>query len=242
MKISKIIKLVIAVFSLLDICKIQISTASQTTYAVTHTLPNMVEETIATENTISTPRNLNLPNCENLNILSDMQECSFNNLFIQLNHLKGQGSFAQVWKVTYSRSRIASKSAHPDHNDQHFAAIKFIQYSKLKAHLATKEIRILMKMYQNRVKHATKIIPDLTTNMSAINLMTNKTDSIKWIIIGMQCYSMDLDLYSTKYALISKFDIHLLVANLMVCVNISFCNFRYDHCTVRLFLVIYCIQ
>ena len=216
MMILPIIKLVIAVFLLFDISKIQLSTASQAKHVVTDTLPNVVEQTIESENTISTQRSSSLPKCQNVDVLKNIRECSFKNLFIQLVELKGQGSFGQVWKVTYSRSRFEGWWAH---TNQRLAAIKFIQYSQLDISLAAKEIAILMKMHEDGVKHVTKIIPRLTTNMSTLDasFTANKAGSIKWVMIGMECYSMDLHMYSAKNARMANFDAHLLVSNLMVC-------------------------
>lgn len=209
------IKLEITVFLLLCISKIQLSTASHAAYMVNDTfLPNFVVEDMDSENTVSTPRNSSLTDCQNLGILKPGQKCSFNNLFVQLVKLKGKGSFGHVWKVEYSAARFVAWRT-----EQRVGAIKFIQYSELDMELAAREINALMKMYQDRVDHVTKIIPHLTTNISTINdtFTTDKTKKIKWIMIGMKCYDINLEWYSVRNARTSNFGAHLLVANLMVC-------------------------
>ena len=205
------IKLLMNIFCLLLVFKIQLSTASE------DTLPNAVEET-STES-ISTQKNRGLTNCENIKRLKFDQKCTFNNLFIQLIDLKGKGSFGQVWKATFSRLPFQQQW-----RNQYVAAIKFIQCSQENIKLATAEIDILMKMYQDKVEHVTKIIPELTTNMTNINshatFDANKTVSTKWIMIGMQCYDSDLHSYTYQKARTSNFNIHLLIANLMVCISL----------------------
>ena len=198
-------KLVIAVVCLLNVSKIEVSTASEAKYAASmDTLLNLVEETTDSDITISPGRKL--IDCQKLHqILSYDQKCrSHNNLFFQLILLKGQGAFGEVWKVSYSTSPVREWWA-----DERFAA---------------NEIGILMKMYQDRVKHVTKIIPDLTTNISTVDvsLTANETDSTKWIMIGMEYYDIDLDWYTIKTPRTSKFDAHLLVSNLMVCTVYQF--------------------
>ena len=209
-KMTISIKLLMKVFCLLLIFKIQ-STALE------DTLPNAVEET--SKESISTQKNHRLTNCENIKRLKFDQKCTFNNLFIQLIEPKGQGSFGQVWKVTFSRLPFEQQW-----RNQHVAAIKFIQCSKENIKLATAEMDILMKLYQDKVEHVTKIVPELTTNMTNIDshatFGANKTNSTKWIMIGMQCYDMDLHSYASRKARTPNFKIHLLIANLMVCISV----------------------
>ena len=220
MVMSNFITLMMIIFFLLNFAVlIQLSTATETNDAVIDVLPNVVVETNDSENAFSSQRSSILIDCRNLEILKKNQKCSFNNLFIQLLQPKKQGTFGQVWKATYSSSRFGGWSDH----HLHFAAIKFIKYSHVNAYLAAAEIDILLKMYQDRVEHVAKIIPDLTSNISAVDITftAKETDSIninyKWIMIGMEYYDIDLDEYSIKNARTSNFDIYLLIANLMVC-------------------------
>ena len=206
-KMTISIKLLMKVFCLLLIFKIQ-STALE------DTLPNAVEET--SKESISTQKNHRLTNCENIKRLKFDQKCTFNNLFIQLIEPKGQGSFGRVWKATFSRLPFQQQW-----RNQRIAAIKFIQCSQENIKLATAEIDLLMKMYEDKVEHVTKIVPELTTNMTNIDsndtFGANKTNATKWIMIGMQCYDMDLHSYASQKARTSNFKLHLLIANLMVC-------------------------
>ena len=214
------IRLMITAFLLLYVFKIHLSTASD--------LVAEIESTVSTDYDAFSMQT-SLTDCQNLTTFQSTQKCTFNDLFIELVELKGKGSFGQVWKVTYSRSIFGVLSA-----DRRFAAIKFVQCSaKFNSYIAANEIDILMRMYQDRVEHVTEIIPDLTTDMSVINLVTNEIDPIEFIVIGMQYYEIDVYSYHVKNARTSNFDIHLLVANLMVCtvlyINLFFrCEFIFN--------------
>ena len=222
MSVSIIIKLMMKVFCLLCIIKVQLLTASEANDVVADTLPNAVVETSDMATSMSTQKSWRSTNCEYLKRLKLNQKCSFNNLFIQLIERKGKGSFGQVWKVAFSRLPFEKSW-----RSERVAAIKFIQYSEENIYLATSEIDILMKMYQDKVEHVTRIVPELTTDTSTLRagFGVNNTNSTKLIMIGMQCYDMDLHSYTYQNARTSNFNIHLMITNLMVCTMYisSFC-------------------